>query len=63
MAGHLTLPRPAGDLDAERMLFHDLVLAEGGFLLTALREVLTVFVVAGHPPAIDLSRKLGNAFR
>lgn len=32
-------------------------------LLTALREVLTVFVVAGHPPAIDLSRRLGEAFR
>ncbi|USY22503.1 hypothetical protein NE857_13345 [Nocardiopsis exhalans] len=38
-------------------------IADDDNLLTALREVLTVFVVAGHPPAIDLSRQLGEAFR
>ena len=38
-------------------------IADDDDLLTALREVLTAFVVAGHPPAIDLSRRLGNAFR
>ena len=38
-------------------------IADDDTLLTALREVLTVFVIAGHPPAIDLSRRLGDAFR
>lgn len=38
-------------------------IADDEGLLTALRETLSVFVAAGHAPAIDLSRRLGNAFR
>lgn len=38
-------------------------IADDDALLTALREVLTFFVAAGHSSAIDLSLKLGEAFR